>query len=254
MSVLGMPVRRVLLVHAHPDDETLATGATAARLAADGVEVWLLTATRGEQGELVPGTVPEGVDVVTHREGELASALAALGIVRQLWLGHPPARAEGLDPRRYADSGMVWGPDGRAAPAPDVAADALTQAPLEEVTDDVAALLDDEDFDAVVSYDDGGGYGHPDHVRVHDATLAAARRAGIPYFAVLSPAHDGSPPPIDGVLTVDAGDLRDRLLAARRAHASQVTVVDDEHIRHVGGQLQRLPAVEHLLRIDPPVG
>ncbi len=250
-GVLGMPVRRVLLVHAHPDDETLSTGATAARLAADGVEVWLLTATRGEQGELVPGTVPEGVDVVTHREGELASALAALGVAHHVWLGRPPARSPGHAPRRYADSGMVWGPDGRAAPAPDVADDALTRAPLAEVTADVAALLAAVAFDAVVSYDDGGGYGHPDHVRVHDVTLAAAGVASVPYFAVLSPADDGCSPDVPHVLAVDATDLLPRLLAARGAHASQVTVVDDGHVRHVGGQLQALFPVEYLVRLEP---
>lgn len=244
-----MPLRRVLLVHAHPDDETLATGATTARLSADGVDTWVLTATRGEQGELVPGTVPPGLDVVAHREGELATALTALGVTRHVWLGTPPARADGLAPRRYTDSGMVWGADGRAQAPPDVAPDALTAAPLRDVTDDLAALLAYGRFDAVVSYDDGGGYGHPDHVRVHDATLAAARTLDVPYFAVLSPPDDGAGPPGSDVVAVDATDLLPRLLRARRAHASQVTVVDDDHVRHVGGQLQQLPATEYLVRL-----
>lgn len=244
---LGVPAVRVLLLHAHPDDETLATGGVIARLVDEGVEVSLLTATRGEAGEVVPDVLPAGADLMTHRLGELATAVAALGVAHHYWLGDPPARAAGLLPRRYTDSGMRWGGDGRAVPALDVAPDALTSAPLEEVTADVEALVERVRPDVVVSYDAGGGYGHPDHVRVHDAALVVARRRGTPYFAVI-PADEADP--VAGVVVVDVSVQRPRVLRALAAHASQLTVLDAEHVRHVGGQEQHLPTVEYFRRLS----
>lgn len=230
MSLLER-VPSVLFVHAHPDDETIATGALIAELVTRGIRVSLLTATRGEQGEVVPGPLSglEGTDALTReREGELAAAAAALGIAERFWLGTLPARAASLEPRDYRDSGMRWIHPGLAGPADNVDDDALVRAPLAEVSADVAALIALLRPALVISYDNGGGYGHPDHVRMHEATLAASRAAGAPFAEVVhEPATDGE--------WFDLSAHVATVTAALRCHASQLTV-DGEHIVHSGGQ------------------
>ena len=104
-------LRTVLFVHAHPDDETLATGGLIAELAARGVRVAVLTAMRGEQGEVVEGPLSALTgtpELTAHREGEVAAACATLGVRHHAFLGSPDARAAGRPPRRYTDSGMAW--------------------------------------------------------------------------------------------------------------------------------------------------
>ncbi|KQO62883.1 PIG-L family deacetylase [Curtobacterium sp. Leaf261] len=213
---------RVLLVHAHPDDETLASGGTIATLVELGAEVTVLTATRGERGEmLTPELAPlfgDGPRVAAHRESEIAGALAALGSPRHLWLGGPGARPTDLPVRRYTDSGMQWGPDGRAMAAEDSPADSLTAADLGEVVDDVRAAIRSTGADAVVSYADDGGYGHPDHVRVHHAARYAARAEEIP-FSMIVDADGGA-----ADLVVDVLPVRPRLRAALEQYRSQLTV------------------------------
>lgn len=122
--------RHVLVVHAHPDDESLATGGLIAELTRRGVTVSVLTATRGEQGEIVTGSLPSGADLTAHREGEVARACAALGVTRHTFLGAGDAREAGRAPRRYTDSGMRWLDEGqtRAGPGPEAGPDALTLA------------------------------------------------------------------------------------------------------------------------------
>src|SRR5699024_2726508 len=103
--------KRVMFVHAHPDDETIATGGTLAALAEAGLEPLVVTLTRGERGEVVDGPLAHlaGTDgLAPHRQAELAAALAMLGVERHAFLGVPPARAEGLPPTIYEDSGMAW--------------------------------------------------------------------------------------------------------------------------------------------------
>ncbi|TFB94519.1 PIG-L deacetylase family protein [Cryobacterium sp. HLT2-28] len=230
MSLLGLGAS-VLFVHAHPDDETISTGALIAELVAHGIRVSLLTASRGERGEVVPGPLSglEGTAALTTaREQELQRATAALGVADRFWLGEPPARAAGLAPRRYRDSGMTWIRPGLAGPARDVDGDALAIAPLAEVAADVAALILAQRPALVVSYDSGGGYGHPDHVRMHDAALAACRAVGTPFAEILhEPAADGEWFVLDRHLST--------VTAALRCHASQLTV-DGSHIVHSGGQ------------------
>src|SRR5699024_1630771 len=109
-----------------------------------------------------------------ERLRELAGAADALGVDRLLWLGEPPARAQG-SPRRYRDSGMRWVTPTVAGPSGDSGPEALTTAPLTEVAADIGAAIDAVDPALVVTYDDEGGYGHPDHVRVHEATVDACR-------------------------------------------------------------------------------
>lgn len=235
----------VLFAFAHPDDETLSAGVLMADLAARGTRVQLVTATRGECGEVVPGPLHhlEGTDQLpSHREGELAAALRALGARDHVFLGQPPARAAGLSPRRYRDSGMRWIRPGLAGPAETMADDALCAAPPAQAAADVAALLAAWRPVLVVGDDAGGGYGHPDHVRIRDAALAATREHGIP-FAELAPQRGA------GVTWFDGEHRLAQVVRALSAHASQVTV-DGRDVIHSGGQ--RTPIVTALgLRLVP---
>jgi LmbE family N-acetylglucosaminyl deacetylase len=139
--------------HAHPDDEALFTGGTLARLSAEGHRVVVVTATAGERGL----TGASGTDLGATRLAELEAAAAALGVARVVALG-------------YSDSGMDPG-----VPAP---VGSLCAAPVAEVAQRLAAVLTEEGADAVTIYDPNGGYGHRDHIRVHEAGLLAAKRAG----------------------------------------------------------------------------
>ena len=254
MSLLdGVPT--VLFVHAHPDDETIATGALIAEMAARGIRVSLLTATRGEQGEVVQGLLSglAGTDALTReRERELACAAAALGIgfADRFWLGTPPARAAGLAPRAYRDSGMTWIRPGLAGPADDIDGDALVRAPLAEVTADVAALIGQLRPALVISYDNGGGYGHPDHVRMHEAALAGSRAAGVAFAEVVQVGVDGATSGAGAGAGAGAAEWFDlsahlaTVTAALRCHASQLTVDEGGgHIVHSGGQREPIITV-----------
>lgn len=235
MSILD-GVRSVLFVHAHPDDETLATGALIAELVHRGIRVHLVTATRGERGEIVAGVLAEEPDpetLSTIREAELSSASRILGIAERYWLGASPARTPGLAGRRYRDSGMSWVRPGLAGPSPDVTPDALVSASLDEVTDDLIALIETTSPSLVVGYDDAGGYGHPDHVRMHDAAVAACRATHTPLAEIAAEPGDG----------VEWFELEHRLpvvTAALEAHATQVRV-DGTDVVHSGGQRQAVP-------------
>lgn len=142
----------VVVLHAHPDDEAIFTGGSIALLAADGVRVVVVFATVGSHDPL---------DALAEvRTAEARAACALLGAQRVEMLG-------------YADSGL----DGRAAVP---GATALCAAPVAELADRLAELLRDERATALVVYDDGGIYGHPDHLVVHHAGHAAAGLAGVP--------------------------------------------------------------------------
>lgn len=172
---------RILFVHAHPDDETIATGGTIAALVADGDQVTVLTATRGEGGEVIPPEMKalEGdrAGLAQVRESEIEAAMRALGVTDHRFLGTRRGGAATLPERRFEDSGMAWGPDGHAVPAPSMTAAALCAAEVSEVADYIAAVIDEVRPHAVITYSANGGYGHPDHVRVHDATVAAVEAA-----------------------------------------------------------------------------
>lgn len=237
----------VLFVHAHPDDETLSSGGVILRLVERGVRVTLLTATRGERGGVVPelqeriGGDPE---VLTGtRLGELRQAVQALGIADAYFLGEPPARAAGLPPRSYGDSGMRWVTPTVAGPVDDAPADALTRAPEAEVVADVLALIRHVQPDVVVSYDDQGGYGHPDHRCIRTAALLASRAAGVPFAELVDPDAPGA-------FVIDASDLLDGIADALRAHATQLTV-DGDCVVHCGGQREPIATVVGV-RLVPP--
>lgn len=237
----------VLAVHAHPDDESLSTGALLASLAGAGTRVELLTATRGEEGEIVPGSVPpeDTRPLELVREAEIDAATAVLGISARFMLGTAPALAAGAAPRTYRDSGMQWIRDGLAGPSDTAGADSFTHRPLEEATDDLTALIRERQPDVVIGYDDEGTYGHPDHVRAHQVTAAACARTGTPMIEVSSapdPAADA------GFIWRDHPDVADVVRRAVDSYRTQLTVVgwadgdgDGDGakgiaIRHVGGQ------------------
>lgn len=238
-------MRTYLLCHAHPDDETLVTGALALGLARRGDGVIVLTGTRGERGEVRPGRYAalQGTpELALVRERELANALKALGISRHAFLGEPPARAAGLPPRRYTDSGMRWVTPTLAGPGTDAGPDSLTAAVISEVAADIAAFAVAVEATDLVSYADDGGYGHPDHVRMHHATRAAAHDLGLPFR----------------VIVTDQADMYDEWLDATpdkvaldRAHDMYDTQFarSGDNITHVGGQVERVVRAAGLRRV-----
>jgi len=157
----------VTFFHAHPDDEAIATGGTMASLAAQGHRVVLVTATRGELGEVADGFLAPDETLADRREVELARAAAALGVARTEFLG-------------YHDSGME-GEDSNRRP------DCFATADRTEAGGRLAGILVEESSDVLVVYDEHGGYGHPDHVQVHDVGVVAADLAATPvlYLATM---------------------------------------------------------------------
>ncbi len=240
--------QRVLFVHAHPDDETISTGATIATLVDSGASVTVLTLTRGERGEVIPEELQhltESPDeLAATREAELEAALAALGVSDRRILGNPDARWAGRPARRYIDSGMRWGKRGAEA-SRILDSDSLTAADLGEVAADIAAVLIDTEADVVVSYDSDGGYGHPDHVRAHAATRTAAEVIGVPFYVV---AESGS-----ATVIVDPVPVLDRKRQALAAHRTQVTV-DGDSFSLSSGQPRALETPERFRRLRPQTG
>jgi LmbE family N-acetylglucosaminyl deacetylase len=149
----------VVSFHAHPDDEALLTAGTLAAVAAEGHRVVVVVATSGEAG-LAAGD-PAADELGRRREAELAASARALGVSRVVFLGHPDS---GLLPGQRLDAGGV----------------AFADLDPQVVACELAALLRDEDADVLTTYDAAGGYGHPDHVQVHQVGLLAARMASTP--------------------------------------------------------------------------
>jgi N-acetyl-1-D-myo-inositol-2-amino-2-deoxy-alpha-D-glucopyranoside deacetylase len=179
----GMSDRRLLLVHAHPDDETLGNGATMAKYAAEGADVTLITCTRGEEGlVLVPDLEHLAAHredrLGAHREGELAAAMAALGVHDHRFLD--TVRLPDDDGRpapHYRDSGMAWDADHRAVAAPDTGPHAFARVAVDDAAARLAAVLREVRPQVVVTYEPGGGYGHPDHVQAHRVAMRAVELA-----------------------------------------------------------------------------
>jgi LmbE family N-acetylglucosaminyl deacetylase len=223
--------------HAHPDDESIGTGGTMAKVAAAGHRVVLVVATGGECGE-VPDDLAPGETLLGRRRAETMRSADVLGVARVEWLG-------------YLDSGMTgWAQNGDPA--------AFIQADVEEAAVRLAAILREERADVVTVYDWHGNYGHPDHIRVHEVGHRAAELAGTPDvyestfnrdfmlrqmaaareagFAVEIPDGDIEDPSSwtdDGrpfgmseaeiTTRIDVGDFVELKLASLACHASQVT-------------------------------
>jgi LmbE family N-acetylglucosaminyl deacetylase len=144
--------------HAHPDDETISTGGTMAKVARAGHRVVLVIATGGECGE-VPEDLAPGETLLARRRAETMRSAEVLGVARVEWLG-------------YVDSGMTgWAQNGDPA--------SFLQADLDEAANRLAAVLREERADVLTVYDWHGNYGHPDHIRVHEVGHRAAELAGI---------------------------------------------------------------------------
>jgi N-acetyl-1-D-myo-inositol-2-amino-2-deoxy-alpha-D-glucopyranoside deacetylase len=238
-----LPERRLLLVHAHPDDETISTGATMAHYAAAGAHVTLVTCTLGEEGEIhVPAlaslAAAEADQLGGYRLVELERACAALGVTDYRFLGGAG---------RYRDSGMMGTP-ANAHPR------AFWGADLDEAAGHLVEVMREVRPQVVVTYDSNGGYGHPDHIQTHRVTMRAVELAAVEGVApakvywtavpisVLAEGMkqfaDSTQNPFEGVENVEdlpfgvpdervaaritATDLTDAKLAAVRAHATQI--------------------------------
>jgi len=239
---------RVLFVHAHPGDETIQTGATIATLIQRGAEVAVLTCTRGERGDVIPADLKHLLEspeqLGEFREGELATALAALGVTDHRMLGEPGARWEGLAARSYLDSGTRRRADGVEEARDSTEPDSLSAARLGEVAADIAAVLIEFEPDVVVSCDVDGGDGHPDHIRVHEATRTAAEVIGVPFYVI-------DPTATKSAVTVDAAAVANRKRAALAAYRSQLTI-DADTFSLSRGAPRPIVAAERFRRLRPP--
>jgi len=237
-----MTDRSLLLVHAHPDDETIGTGATMAKYAADGANVTLITCTLGEEGEvLVPALEGIASDKADQLGGwrihELEKACRVLGVSDHRFLGGAG---------RYRDSGMM------ETPANDNPR-CFWRADLDEAAAHLIEVIREVRPQVVVTYDDFGGYGHPDHIQAHRVTVRAVeqtrdivqklyytaiprsfmqagidvmKEGGHDFFDGIESADDVPFAKADDEITtqVDARDYLDLKVEAMRAHASQIEV------------------------------
>ncbi|MGE7391097.1 N-acetyl-1-D-myo-inositol-2-amino-2-deoxy-alpha-D-glucopyranoside deacetylase [Streptomyces sp. NPDC004126] len=272
--------RRILFVHAHPDDESIGNGATMARLIAEGAHVTLVTCTMGEEGEVIPAdlnhlTATRDDTLGTHRAAELAAAMRELGVRDHRFLGGPG---------RYRDSGMMGAPTNTDPRC-------FWQADLPEAADLLVRVVRETRPHVLVTYDTRGGYGHPDHIQAHRVAVLARTRAadpdhrpelgepwhigaaywncvprsaaeaglesvredlpGLPFTAVAALGE------IPGVVaddlvsvTVDAGPYLHPKRAAMRAHATQILLAGG-HFALSNGHGQPVLDGEHYLRADP---
>lgn len=162
-----MSTKRILFVHAHPDDETINNGATMAKYVAEGARVTLVTSTRGEEGEIL---VEELAHLASnredklgpHREIELANAMKALGVTDFRFLGAPE--------RKFRDSGMMGTP-------PNERPDVFWQADIDDAARELVKVIVEVKPQVMVTYDEFGGYGHPDHIQTHRVAMRAAELA-----------------------------------------------------------------------------
>lgn len=245
--------QRLLLVHAHPDDEVLTTGGTMAKTVAGGGHVTLVTCTLGEEGEILLPDIAhlaadQTDDLGTHRIDELAASMAALGVTDSRLLGGAGT---------YRDSGMM------GTPANDKPG-AFWHADLREAAEHLVPIIREVRPQVMLTYDDFGGYGHPDHIQAHRVATYGAALAAVPSyrhdlgeawdiprifwtafpkgavrlgiqalkdmgdeseFAAMDP--DDIPFAIeddDIDVRVDVTDQLDRKVAAMRAHASQISM------------------------------
>jgi N-acetyl-1-D-myo-inositol-2-amino-2-deoxy-alpha-D-glucopyranoside deacetylase len=262
-----------MLVHAHPDDESINNGATMARYAAEGAGVTLVTCTLGELGEVIPPHLRHltGAALGEYRLGELTAAMAELGVDDFRLLGGTG---------RYGDSGMMGLPD-NDDPA------CFWQADVEEAAASLAVVILEVRPHVVVAYDDNGGYGHPDHIQAHRVAMRAVELAAdagwtvakvyfnrVPRsvaeaaFARLAEELPGLPFTRSAALTDVPGVVADERItteidgtayagakaAAMRAHATQIEVAPDGRYFALSNDLaQPLFAVEYyeLVRGEP---
>ena len=170
--------KHLLLVHAHPDDESIGQGATMAKYVAEGVGVTLVTCTGGEMGEiLVPELEHLAADrddrLAEHRRGELDEAMRILGVTDHRFLG-------GFG--HFRDSGMEWHEDGYAIPGRHVPENAFWHADLTAAANLLVEVIREVRPQVLVTYDQFGMYGHPDHIQAHRVAMYAAQLAAVPSY------------------------------------------------------------------------
>jgi LmbE family N-acetylglucosaminyl deacetylase len=225
----------IVYCHAHPDDEASQTSGAMARAGAEGHRVVVVFATNGDHGEAAPD-LAEGETVADYRRREAEASARILGLARVAWLG-------------YADSGMRGWEQNDAE-------NSFHGADLDEAARRLADVVDDEDADVLVGYDWHGGYGHPDHVKVHHVVhravelarrrprllestfnrtemtrqFAEAREAGIDWgWSPDDPMDDGNPlgtPEEEITWEVDVSAYLAQKRAALEAHKSQATDIE----------------------------
>jgi N-acetyl-1-D-myo-inositol-2-amino-2-deoxy-alpha-D-glucopyranoside deacetylase len=278
-SLGDMETPRLLFVHAHPDDETLTTGATIAHYAARGADVRVLTCTLGEEGEVIGSRwaqlAVDGADQLGgYRIGELTLALRELGVDRPRYLGGAG---------RWRDSGMEGSPARHQQ--------RFADADMDEAVAELVAVLRDFRPHVVVTYDPNGGYGHPDHVQAHRVTTAAVAASSgdghpgepwqVPkfYWTVMDgesmaealESLNGIELPetwvripasalpfdlghrIDAI--IDAPDSLPAKVAAMRAHETQVTVEPSGRVFALSNNIALpIAALEHYVLVDGTAG
>ncbi|QOV99996.1 N-acetyl-1-D-myo-inositol-2-amino-2-deoxy-alpha-D-glucopyranoside deacetylase [Rhodococcus pyridinivorans] len=218
--------RRLLLVHAHPDDETLTTGGTIARYVAEGAEVTVVTCTLGEEGEVIGDewaqlTADRADQLGGYRILELTRALDALGVERPRFLGGAG---------HWRDSGMAGTP---SADNPR----AWVNADRDEAIEALVAVIRETRPHVVVTYDPFGGYGHPDHIAVHERVTAAVEAAGTEDY----PSAGAAWTPAKVYWTVAERSALERGIAAmgtlpdgwRRPKAGELPSVPDDEVTTV---------------------
>jgi N-acetyl-1-D-myo-inositol-2-amino-2-deoxy-alpha-D-glucopyranoside deacetylase len=233
--------RRIMFVHAHPDDEAIGTGATMARYAADGAHVTLVTCTLGEEGEihlpeLAGLAADQGDQLGGYRLTELAAACAALGVTDHRFLGGAG---------RFRDSGMMGLPTNDHPRA-------FWRADLDEAARLLVDVIREVRPQVLVTYDENGFYGHPDHIQAHRVAMRAVDLAGafapakvywtaVPQSVLeagMKEFSESADNPFAGVenvddlpfgtpdeeiaARVDAHEYADAKVASIRAHASQI--------------------------------
>nr|WP_279098405.1 mycothiol conjugate amidase Mca [Gordonia bronchialis] len=214
----GAGAFRLMAVHAHPDDESSKGAATSARYAAEGNEVLIVTLTGGERGDILnpamdrPGIKERMPEV---RREEMAKAAAALG-VQQTWLG-------------FVDSGL---PEGD--PLPPLPEGSFATIPLEVATEALVKVVREFRPHVMITYDERGGYPHPDHIRCHEVSVAAYEQSGDPEAF-----PDAGEPWTVSKLYYTHGFIRDRMV-----------LFSDEFARHG----QESPFTEWLSKWDPSRG
>ncbi len=258
----SLPDRRMILVHAHPDDETIGNGASMAKYVAEGAHVTLITSTLGEEGEVLVDSLAhlasDRDDLLgQHRVGELAAAMELLGVTDQRYLG-----GQG----RFRDTGMAYDENRRAIAPAEIRDDTFWAADLTEAATLLAEVIREVRPQVLVTYDERGGYGHPDHIQAHRVAMYGSLLAAVPsyrpdlgaawdvpkvYWNALSEGRmrdglrrlrasgdlttfegmdpDGALPPFvvaDELITteIDANDYVERKLEAMAAHATQIAV------------------------------
>jgi len=200
-----------MLVHAHPDDETIGTGVTMAKYAAEGADVCLVTCTLGEEGEVLVDDLlhlaaEHQDDLGPHRLRELDEAMAALKVTDYVRLG-----GDG----RYRDSGMAYDDRGSAIARTELRPGIFWTTDLLQATNDLVPLIRSRRPQVLVTYDQNGGYGHPDHVQAHRVALYAYLLAGAPSYRL----DLGEPWVVSRVLwtAMSESTLREGIRALREA-------------------------------------